>query len=70
LSESLESPFKAFGKVVSQIAQGKTFEEIFPPIVVPFEDDSDESGSLSGVDPTLQEILADEEGITEQTTAG
>lgn len=29
-SEGNENPFKAFGQIVSQIARGRTFEEIFP----------------------------------------
>ena len=30
LSEGNENPFKAFGQIVSQIARGRTFEQIFP----------------------------------------
>lgn len=79
LSDGHENPFKAFGQIVSQIAQGRTFEEIFPapereeagdeaPAAIqpaPVGDPVDDQAT----EPTLLEIFAEQEQQDKETSA-
>ena len=63
LNETQDSPFKSFGHIVSQLAQGRTFEEIFAPYSVQQEEDEGGDAASLSTDnaPALLETVVEGE---------